>query len=374
MRMSLMVLSLVTSAVLVLLAFTLAASPCVAAPVGRVDDAELRAAMEREIPRLLREGEVPGISIAVIRQSQLAWSGTFGIDPASGAPAGPETRFQAASLTKPVVAYLVLRLADRGVIDLDRPLWSYLPEPRLKRDKRAHRITGRHVLSQTTGLPNWGKKRLKTRFEPGERFGYSGEGFVYLQKVVEKLTGTPLAELAHREVFAPLGMTRSSLITEDGVTGTAGIGKDGAVQPQPRRTEANAAASLLTTGEDYGRFLVALLAGTGLKPETRAAMFEPRIQVGASFGDPSSPPQEGIFWGLGWGLVWGLQGPGGGEAFWHWGDNGAWRAYVAVRQDGSAGLVYFANSHQGLRIARDLAAMAMGGTQAGLDWLGYEGL
>jgi CubicO group peptidase (beta-lactamase class C family) len=222
--MSLMLLSLATSAVLVLLAFTLAASPCVAAPVGRVDDAELRAAMEREIPRLLREGEVPGISIAVIRDSRIAWSGTFGVDPASGAPAGPETRFQAASLTKPVVAYLVLRLADRGVIDLDRPLWSYLPEPRLKRDERAHRITGRHVLSQTTGLPNWGKKRLKTRFEPGERFG------------------------------------------------------------------------------------------------------------------------------------------------------GAWRAYVAARRDGSAGLVYFANSHQGLRIARDLAAMAMGGGQAGLDWLGYEGL
>lgn len=365
--MSLMLLSLATSAVLVLLAFTLAAAPCTAAPVGRVDDAELRAAMEREIPRLLREGEVPGLSIAVIRNRQIAWSGAFGVDPASRAPIGPETRLQGASLTKPVVAYLALRLADRGVIDLDRPLWSYFPEPRLERDQRARRITGRHVLSHTTGLPNWGKKRLRTRFEPGERFGYSGEGFVYLQKVLEKLTGTPLHELARREVFAPLGMTRSSLVWEEGVPGTAGVDAKGAVQPLPRRTEANAAASLLTTGEDYGRFLVAVLAGTGLKPETHAAMFQPRIQVGASFGDPSSPPQAGIFWGLGWGLV-------EKEAFWHWGDNGAWRAYVAMRRDGSAGVVYFANSHQGLRIARELAAMAMGGGQVGLDWLGYEGL
>lgn len=362
-----MLLSLATSAILVLLAFTLAASPCTAAPVGRVDDSELRAAMEREIPRLLRDGEVPGISAAVIRNGQIAWSGAFGVDPAGGAPVGVETRFQAASLTKPVVAYATLRLADRGVLDLDRPLWSYRPEPRLKRDPRGRKITARHVLSQTTGLPNWGKKTLRTRFEPGERFGYSGEGFVFLQKVLEQLTGTPLHELARQEVFTPLGMARSSLIWEEGVPGTAGVDEQGAVQPLPKRTEANAAASLLTTGEDYGRFLVAVLAGTGLKPETHAAMFQPRIQVGASFGDPSSPPQEGIFWGLGWGLA-------GNESFWHWGDNGAWRAYVAVRRDGSAGVVYFANSQKGLRIARKLAAMAMGGTQPGLDWLGYEGL
>jgi hypothetical protein len=162
-------------------------------------------------------------------------------------------------------------------------------------------------------------------------------------------------------------MTRSSLIWEEGMPVTAGVDADGAVKPHPKRTEANAAASLRTTGEDYGRFLLAVLAGTGLKPETHAAMFEPRIQVGVNFDDPSSPPREGTFWGLGWGLL----GPGGREALWHWGDNGAWRAYVAMRRDGSAGLVYFANSHKGLHIARDLAALAMGGPQSGLDLLGY---
>jgi hypothetical protein len=103
---------------------------------------------------------------------------------------------------------------------------------------------------------------------------------------------------------------------------------------------------------------------------TRSSLvWEEGVTGTAGIGDPSSPPQEGIFWGLGWGL----QGPGGREAIWHWGDNGAWRAYVAARRDGSAGLVYFANSHKGLGIARDLAALAMGGTQPGLDWLGYDG-
>jgi CubicO group peptidase (beta-lactamase class C family) len=364
-----MLLSLATSAVLILLALTIAAHPCTAAPVAMASGPELRAAMEREIPRLLREAEVPGISIAVIRDKKIAWSGAFGVaDPASGTPVRPDTVFQAASLTKPVVAYVTLRLADRGAIDLDRPLWATLPHPRLEKDPRARRITARHVLSHTTGLPNWGDDKLETRFPPGERFGYSGEGFVWLQKTLEKLTGTPIADLVRQEAFAPLGMAHSSLVWEEGFLGTAAIAPSGAVEPQPQRREANAAASLVTTAEDYGRFLVAILEGTGLKPETRTALLTPVLQVSSRYSDPASPPHEGLAWGLGVGL----QGPGGREAFWHWGDNGAWRAYVFVRTDGSAGLIYFANSHEGLSIARALASIAVGGPQTGLDWLGYE--
>lgn len=360
---------LVTSAVLVLLALLIAVPPGSATPVPPAPGPELRAVMEREIPRLLREAEVPGLSIAVIRDRKVAWSGAFGVaDPAGGAPVRPETVFQAASLTKPVAAYVALRLADRGVLDLDRPLWSILPHPELEADPRARQITARHVLSHTTGLPNWGNGTLATRFPPGERFGYSGEGFVWLQKAVEKLTGTPFAELARQEVFAPLGMTRSSLVWEERLAGTSGIYPSGVVAPQPRSSEANAAASLVTTAEDYGRFLVAVLEGTGLKPETRAAMLKPAIQVSSRYSDPASRPHRILAWGLGWGL----QGRGGRDAFWHWGDNAAWRAYVFVRQDGSAGLVYFTNSHEGLSIAEALASIAVGIPQAAFDWLDYE--
>lgn len=360
--------ALATSTVVALLAFaaltTRFGSGASEAPAS---GPELRATLEREVPRLLREADVPGISMAVIRDRKIAWSGTYGVaDPAGGAPVGPDTVFQAASLTKPVFAYMVLRLADRGVIDLDQPLWTVVPEPRLENDLRARRITARHVLSHSTGLPNWGGDTLATAFAPGERFRYSGEGFVWLQKAVEKLTGTTAAELARREVFAPLGMTRSSLVWEDRFAATAGIAPSGAVEPQPQRREANAASSLLTTAGDYGRFVVAVLEGTGLKPETRKAMLTPAIQASSRFSDPASPPHEDLAWGLGWGL----QGRGGREAFWHWGDNGAWRAYVFVQMDGSAGLVYFANSHEGLSIARALASIASEVPQKGLDWLG----
>jgi CubicO group peptidase (beta-lactamase class C family) len=354
----------ITPAVLVLLTLTvnlilgISASSCTAAPVA--GDPELRATLEREVPRLLREGDIPGISIAVIRDGKIAWSGAYGVaDPASGAPVRPETVFQAASLTKPVFAYMVLRLADRGVIDLDQPLWAIIPEPRLEGDSRARQITARHVLSHTTGLPNQGGATMATGFAPGERFGYSGEGFNWLQKAVEKLTGTSAAELVRREVLAPLGMTRSSLIWEESFAGSAAanVNELGTIEPLPRSREANAAASLLTTAEDYARFLLAIVEGKGLAPGTREAMLTPRVQV-----------QKDVSWGLGWGL----QAPAERTSFWHWGHMNASRAFTAVRRDGSAGLVYFANSHEGLNVARALAALAMDGAQPGLDWLQYE--
>jgi CubicO group peptidase (beta-lactamase class C family) len=337
---------------------------------------DLRARLDREVPELMRAGDVPGLSIAVVRDGQLFWSGAFGVrDVTTGAPVQKDTIFPAASLSKPVVAYTVLRLADRGVLSLDAPLWGYLPYDRLRHDKRGQRITARMVLSHTTGLPNWGPEKLPFRADPGERFGYSGEGFVYLQKVVEKLTGQPLAGLARTEVFVPLGMTRSSFVWEPAFTegGGAVTGVDGAggAQTIPTGREANAAASLLTTAEDYSRFLLAVLDGTGLKKESADAMFSPQVRIPGRLFDPGSPPGMGE---VGWGLGWGLERGGPSEPFrlWHWGDNGGFKAWVTASREKRAGVVYFTNTTEGLSIAEAVSALAVEVPQPALGRLGYD--
>ncbi|MFL6290756.1 MAG: serine hydrolase [Thermoanaerobaculia bacterium] len=180
----------------------------------------------------------------------------------------------------------------------------------------------------------------------------------------------PVADLARREVFDPLGMTRSRLAwdpaLEGGIGGiVTGINAQGQLEPLPRETEANVAGSLLTTAADYGRFLVALLEGRGLKPESREALFKPQAQVQSKWGDPKSPKQPGVFWGLGWGL----ERADGVDTFWHWGHENAWRAFVVVRRDGKAGFVYFANSHEGLSIVKALADLVVGGPRPSLAWL-----
>lgn len=302
--------------------------------------------------------------MAVIRDGKVDWVGAAGvIAPGSTTPVRTDTVFRAASLTKPVFSYVVLRLADREVIDLDAPLAGYIPYPRVEHDERHKKITARMVLSHTTGLPNWawGQDHIPFQFAPGEAWGYSGEGFVYLQKAVEKLTGMPLADLARREVFDPLGMTRSRLAWDPALDGNtvSGINAQGQIEPLPREAEANAAGSLLTTAEDYGRFLVAVLEGRGLKPESREALFKSQMQVQSRWGDPKSPKQPGVFWGMGWGLE-------GEDTFWHWGHEDAWRAFVVVRRDGKAGFVYFANSHEGLSIVKALSDLVIGGPRPAL--------
>ncbi|MEA2563839.1 MAG: hypothetical protein QOH06_5343 [Acidobacteriota bacterium] len=344
--------------------------PILAALVSLIASISYAADLATELPRLIQAGEIPGASMAVIRDGKVAWVGAAGvIAPGSTIPVRTDTVFRAASLTKPVFAYIVLRLADRGVIDLDAPLASYIPYPRVEHDERHKKITARRVLSHTSGLPNWawGEDHIPFQFTPGEAWGYSGEGMIYLQKAVEKLTGMPLAALARREVFDPLGMTRSRLVWDPAFESNTvtGINAQGQLEPLPRETEANAAGSLLTTAEDYGRFLVALLEGRGLKPETREAMFKPQAQVQSKWGDPKSPKQPGVFWGLGWGLE-------GEDTFWHWGHEDVWRAFVVVRRDGKAGFVYFANSHEGLSIVKALSDLVLGGPRPGLAWLDYE--
>ena len=173
--------------------------------------------LEQTIPALMTEADIPGLSIALIRDSKLIWTHEFGVaNTETKAPVNGNTVFEAASLTKPVFAYAVLKLVDSGKLDLDTPLVKYLPgRYDVGDDPRLNQITARHVLSHTTGFPNWrprGAETLKIYFTPGHHFSYSGEGFVYLAKVVAHITGEPTNAFVKRTVFDPLDMKSSSLI------------------------------------------------------------------------------------------------------------------------------------------------------------------
>ena len=136
--------------------------------------------------------QVPGVSLALIRDARIAWTGHFGVrDRASGAPVDDATVFSAQSMSKPVVAYRVMKLCELGVLDLDAPLTRYTRDVFVKNDPRLHEITARRVLSHTAGLPNWRTPDdpLRINFAPGSKFSYSGEGYHYLQTVVSRLTG-----------------------------------------------------------------------------------------------------------------------------------------------------------------------------------------
>jgi len=167
-----------------------------------------------DLEQLLKDGRVPGLAFAVIRDGRIVETGALGVrDASTGLPVDGDTIFEAASLSKPVFTYAVLQLVEAGLLSLDTPLSRDVPGY-VTDDPRAASITVRNVLSQSSGLPNWrsNTEPLKTYFPPGERFSYSGEGFVWLQRVVEKITGQSLDKVMTRLVFDPLEMRRSSYL------------------------------------------------------------------------------------------------------------------------------------------------------------------
>ena len=347
--------------------------PMLRAALGPNDQQSTILQLERDVPELMKKSNVPGVSIALIRRGKTIWLHGFGVKEAgTSQPVTGETVFEAASLSKPVFAYGVLKLVDQGKLGLDVPLTTYLPKPYIPGDQRLAKITARIVLSHRTGFPNWRDgDSLPLYFTPGERFSYSGEGYIYLQRVVEQITGKRLNKYMTETVFTPLGMTSSSYVWRpdfDALTAT-GHDSDGKPTPLWKPKEAGAASTLNTTAKDYALFVEAVVNRKGLKPATLREMETPQIAL-----DPEcricikrQPTQlsKNLFWGLGWGIQLTDQG----EAMWHWGDNGAFKCFVMAEPRTKSGAVMFANSENGLQMAEPLIDQAMGMKSPAFAWL-----
>ncbi len=305
---------------------------------------------------------VTGMSIAVIKDGSTAWQGVVGVRSAvTRPPIDSLTVFEAGSLSKPVFAYIVLKLVDSGTFDLDRPLAEYLPNEDLAGDSRYLTITARMVLDHSTGFPNWRPPNgpLTIDFLPGSRFSYSGEGYMYLQRVIEHVTSMKLRALSQLYVFDPLEMTSSSFVWRKSFGPHAAAGHDDAGTALDKFTpeQGIAAFSLQTTALDYARFMVAVARGEGLSSASSAALRAPQIDAG-----------EGIFWGLGWGLEMNETGP----TLWHWGDNTGFKAFCAIESDASTGVVFFANSDNGMLLLDRIVRLTMGKPLNAVAWLDYE--
>ena len=172
--------------------------------------------LESYIPEYMREEDIPGVSIALIREGQIVWTEGFGATNAiTRQPVTPETVFEVASNSKVATAYIALRLVDQGKLSLDEPLNAYLSEPWLPPSEYRDTITLRHVLSHSSGLGQIGRESL---FAPGRGYFYSGSGLLYLQAVIEQVTGQSLEDIAQEMVFVPLGVSSSSFVNPTEIT------------------------------------------------------------------------------------------------------------------------------------------------------------
>ena len=325
------------------------------------------ATLQKDLPVWMKQSNVPGLTVAYIHKGKLTWTQQFGVLNAdTKQPVTATTIFEAASLTKVVTAYAVLKLVDEGKLNLDTPLNKYLGNNYdVVNDDRINLITARRVLSHSSGFPNWraeGATSLPISFAPGEKFSYSGEGFVYLSKVAERITNMPFDDYVKKVVFEPLQMEHSYMVWSGNLDSVCIYRHDwfGSNPFQAKYPGINAAASLRTTATDYAKFIMALLNGTGLKKTTWQQFVTPQIRVNEKYPE------------VAWGLGVGLETTPAGTSFWHWGDQGNAKCYMAANLKQKDAVVYFTNARNGLAFAREIVQASIGGNHPGLDWLNYD--
>ena len=293
---------------------------------------------EDKVNNWLAENNVPAVGIGIIEDGKIKYLKVFG-ELQKGNPAPDNAIFKIASMTKPVVAMLTLKLVETGQWKLDEPLFHYWTDPDVENDPFHKKLTTRHVLSHQTGFPNWRKGKLAFEFEPGTDFLYSGEGFVYLANALERKFKKSWGQLADSLVFQPIGMTDTWYSWDNNPDESRfafGHDSKGNMHSQSRikGAEASAAGGLLTTIEDYCKFSIDVINGAGLSPDIYNDMISPHSKL-----------KDHCAKGLGWELISDL--PGGEYALDHGGNNEGFRSRVIILPKSKRGVIVFTNSDNG---------------------------
>jgi CubicO group peptidase (beta-lactamase class C family) len=338
--------------------------------------------------------QIPGISIAVINDFEIEWARGFGVcETLTNRQVTPDTLFQAASISKPVFALAVMRLAQEGRLDIDEDINTYLTSWRVPAiGDWQPRITLRQLLSHTAGLtvhgfpgyphsaqlptlvqvingePPANTEKVEVNIIPGLHFRYSGGGTTIAQQVLVDLLKQPFPQIMRELVLEPLGMKNSTYqqpLLNDRLTKAAtahfssGIPVEGKHHIYPEM----AAAGLWTTPSDLAKLAVEVMrvlhgwAPSVWNKQTLEQMLRPQqpeqIQ-GAN--DEFIGLGNGLFVGLGFFVGGGI---GDGFYFFHSGHNEGFVSLMRVYAHIGKGAIVMLNSNQGELIPEVMRAIAV---------------
>ena len=345
--------------------------------------AQTPSTIDAQARRIMAATGANGLAVAFIDRGRVAHVAAFGKRNARGAALTRDTVMYGASLTKTVFAWLVMRLADEGRIDLDKPLASYLPKPlpeypayaALAGDGRWQAITARHALTHSTGFANFfflePDKKPRIHFAPGSRYAYSGEGLLLLQFVLEEGLKLDIGALARAE-FARLGMTLTSLQWRADFAGNLpdGWNDKGEAQPHDQLGSVRVAGSMDTTIADMAKFAAALVTGNGLSAGARAELSAAQLAITTAHQFPTLapelPPEDRRELTAGLGVVnfAGPQGPG----FYKGGHDSQTANTLVCLQGSQRCVVILANDVRAEAGFADLVTAVLGATGVPYAW------
>jgi CubicO group peptidase (beta-lactamase class C family) len=307
---------------------------------------------------------IPGMSIAIINDANIVYHRALGVTNVdTKEKVTDETLFDAGSMSKTPFAFLVMKMVEKGILNLDQPLYTYLPYPDIAYDNRYKLITARMVLCHTSGFVNWRflnkDNTLELKFTPGTSFGYSGEGYEYLANVVAHLNNIPkngLQDLFGKEVAGPLGMQRAYYTWNDYVEKHRATGHvDGKVVIASWGTSAKnpnffAAFSLQSEAMSCANFLIAMIKEEGLKKTLFDEMLKVQVVFPTYLLIKDAPKTDSSSWCLG------IQKQHSkfGDEYLHGNNNWNFTGSFMFNQEQKFGYVFFTNCNKGMEFNKRL--------------------
>jgi CubicO group peptidase (beta-lactamase class C family) len=384
--------------ILAALLITFSASSGQDKSITRLDGSKITTAeIDETVKKLIDTANVHGLNLAILNNNEVAYIKAYGFkNKLANALLDTSTVVYGASFSKAVFGYLIMKLVEEKLVELDKPLYKYLKKPipdyeyfsDLKNDDRWKLITARMCLSHTTGLPNvrWFHPAtdamdslgvIKIYFTPGQKYAYSGEGFKLLQMVVEEITSKNIDELAREKIFKPSGMTRTGYIWHDSFGDdnvAVGHMDNGEIDKKRKRTEPVAGGSIVTTIADYARFIKYVMQQKGLGKKMYSEMLSPQIAIHSKTQFPPMTKEtttENDAIHLSYGLGWGLLTCRYGKAFFKEGNGGAWKNYNINFPDKGTSIIIMTNSENGEKIFQELLETLLGDTCIPWRWQNY---
>ncbi len=311
--------------------------------------------MDAFIKQQMDSLDIPGLSIAFINDDKIVYHNALGVkNNETLEKVGNATIFDAASISKTVFSFFVMKMVDNGLLDLDTPLYTYMEYPDIAYDERYKLITARMVLSHTSGFPNWRfldqngnynpNGKLTIQFEPGTKFQYSGEGYEYLANVVAHLKGVDkngLQRLINTSIFKPLAIKHTSFVWNDYIENHRA---DGHLKGKPNKGYSSSAkdpnfkasASLQTEANEFSNFLLALMNAKVLSEKSHQELL--KIQS-SSIATKKSKARK-------YGLGIAIEESDYGTNYFHGGDNLSSTALYMFNKEKKVGYVFFTNSEK----------------------------
>ncbi|SHG27153.1 serine hydrolase domain-containing protein [Streptoalloteichus hindustanus] len=321
--------------------------------------------LENRLNELMAEHRVPGAVLGVYANGEYREHAAGVLNTRTGVEVTTDSLFQIGSMTKVVTATLAMRLVEEGVLNLDLPVRTYLPDFRLADDSAAARITTRHLLCHTAGFEGdvftdtgRGDDALARYvdllgtapqiFQPGELFSYNNAGFCVLGRIIETLHDKPYVQCLHDDLIQPLNLTRTATDADQAILHRAAVGHLGD-PPQPAgiwalpRSLAPAGSALAMSARDVLTFTRALLTGSVLDAETVRTMWTEHMRLSPATG-------HGDAWSLGW-EVFHVDGR---TIYGHNGDTVGQSAFLRLIPDHDIAVVLLTNGGEAVPLHHEL--------------------